>query len=95
MLHFEFGQDRLTQPHPLDTFELAQGAVKVPLQARFVAEQVIELRGQWNVLPKRFQLQVVATPGALAAPNLTKKAGRSRASSSRATSSREWGEFSD
>ena len=68
MVHFEFGQDRLTQPHPLDTFELAQGAVKVPLQARFVAEQVIELRGQRNV-PKRFQLQVVATPGALAAPN--------------------------
>ena len=31
MVHFEFGQDRLTQPHPLNSFELAQGAVKVPL----------------------------------------------------------------
>ena len=28
MLHFEFGQDRLTQPHPLKAFELAQGAIK-------------------------------------------------------------------
>jgi hypothetical protein len=28
LVHFEFGQDRLTQPRPLNTFELAQGAVK-------------------------------------------------------------------
>ena len=28
MVHFEFGQDRLTQPHPLNSFELAQGAIK-------------------------------------------------------------------
>ena len=28
MVHLEFGQDRLTQPHPLHTFELAQGAIK-------------------------------------------------------------------
>jgi hypothetical protein len=28
MVHFEFGQDRLTQPHPLKAFELAQGAIK-------------------------------------------------------------------
>src|SRR2546429_4409061 len=28
MVHSEFGQDRLTQPHPLQTFELAQGAIK-------------------------------------------------------------------
>ena len=28
MLHFEFGQDRLAEPHPLYTFELAQGAIK-------------------------------------------------------------------
>jgi len=27
MLHFEFGQDWLTQPHPLKAFELAQGAI--------------------------------------------------------------------
>ena len=35
MVHFEFGQDRLTQPHPLNMFELAQGAIKVPFEARF------------------------------------------------------------
>jgi len=40
MVHFEFGQDRLTQPHPLNSFELAQGPVKVPLQARFVAASI-------------------------------------------------------
>jgi len=40
MVHFEFGQDRLTQSHPLNAFELAQGAVKVPLQARFVAASI-------------------------------------------------------
>jgi hypothetical protein len=28
MVHSEFGQDRLTQPHPLKAFELAQGAIK-------------------------------------------------------------------
>ena len=28
MLHFEFGQNRLTEPHPLNSFELAQGAIK-------------------------------------------------------------------
>ena len=28
MVHLEFGQDRLTQPHPLNAFELAQGAIK-------------------------------------------------------------------
>lgn len=27
-MHFELGQDRLTQPHPLNTFELAQRAIK-------------------------------------------------------------------
>ena len=44
MVHFEFGQDRLTQSHPLNTFELAQGTIKVPFEVRFVSEQVIELR---------------------------------------------------
>jgi hypothetical protein len=29
MVHFEFGQDRLTQPHPLNMFELAQGAISL------------------------------------------------------------------
>jgi len=28
MVLFEFGQDRLTEPHALSTFELAQGAIK-------------------------------------------------------------------
>jgi len=28
MVHSEFGQDRLTQPHPLKAFGLAQGAIK-------------------------------------------------------------------
>jgi hypothetical protein len=35
MVHFEFGQDRLTQP--LNSFELAQGAIKVPLEPRLVS----------------------------------------------------------
>jgi hypothetical protein len=37
MVSFEFGQDGLTQPHPLNTFELAQGAIKVPFESRFVS----------------------------------------------------------
>ncbi len=36
MAHFEFGQDRLAQPHPLQAFELAQRSVESPLEARFV-----------------------------------------------------------
>jgi hypothetical protein len=28
MAHFEFGQGRLTEPPPLHTLELAQGAIK-------------------------------------------------------------------
>jgi len=28
MAHFEFGQNRLTQAHPLHTFDLAQSAIK-------------------------------------------------------------------
>jgi len=38
MAHLEFGQDRLAQPHSLQTFELAQRSVESPLEARFVAE---------------------------------------------------------
>ena len=37
MVHFESGQDRLTPPHPLKAFELAQGAIEVPFEARFVS----------------------------------------------------------
>jgi len=40
--HFEFGQDRLAQPHPLQALELAQRSVESPFEARFVAEQAIE-----------------------------------------------------
>jgi len=44
MVHFEFGQERLTEPHPLNTVELAQGAIqrcfrpifKDPARARWV-----------------------------------------------------------
>ena len=56
MVHLKFGQNRLTEPHPLNTFELAQGAIKVPFEARFVTQQVIELGRERNVLPKHFQL---------------------------------------
>ena len=28
MVHFEFGQEQLSQPRPLNTFELAQGGSK-------------------------------------------------------------------
>jgi len=28
MVHLEFGQDRLTEPQPLHTFELPQGAIE-------------------------------------------------------------------
>jgi len=34
MVHLEFGQDRLTEPHPLNTFELPQSAVKDSLEVR-------------------------------------------------------------
>jgi hypothetical protein len=69
MVHFEFGQDRLTQPHPLNAFELAQGAVKVPLEVRFVAEQVVELRGERNVLLERFELALINSFRSASAPS--------------------------
>ena len=53
MLHFEFGQDQLAQPQPLNAFELSP--IEVTFKACSVAEQVIELRRKRNVLPKRFQ----------------------------------------
>jgi hypothetical protein len=56
MLHFEFEQDRLADPHALKAFELGQGAIEAPLKACFVAEQIIELRCERKVPPKRFQL---------------------------------------
>jgi len=56
MVHLEFGQDRLTQPHPLHTFEVAQSAIEVSFKGGFVAEQVIELRCKRNLLAKHLQL---------------------------------------
>ena len=52
MLNFEFGY-RLAEPHPLKTLELAQRPIEVPFEARFVAEQIIELRCERKVLPQR------------------------------------------
>ena len=69
MVHFEFGQDRLTQPHPLNSFELAQGAIEVPLEARFVTQQVVELRGERNVLLKRFELALINSFRSASAPS--------------------------
>src|SRR6516162_497103 len=63
MLYFEFGQDRLAEAHALNAFELSQGAIEVALEARFVTEQVIELRSETNVLAKRFQLQLLGFDG--------------------------------
>jgi len=71
MVHFEFGRDRLTQPHPLNAFELAQGAIKVPLEACFVTQQVIELRCERNVLANCFQLHSRDSIGALAVARLS------------------------
>ena len=42
-MYFEFGQDRLAEVHALKAFELGQRAIEVPLECRFVAQQVIEL----------------------------------------------------
>ena len=56
MLHFEFRRDRLAEPHALKAFELGQRTIEVPFQARFVAEQMIELRCERNVLLQHFQL---------------------------------------
>jgi hypothetical protein len=42
MVDLELGQARLAQACPLQAFELAQGSVERPLEARFVAEQAIE-----------------------------------------------------
>ena len=32
MLYLEFGQDRLAEAHPLNAFELAQGAIEVAFE---------------------------------------------------------------
>ena len=50
MVHFEFGQERLTQPHPLNAFELAQGAIKVPLEACFVVQASSSVSGGFGFL---------------------------------------------
>jgi len=43
MLHFEFEQDRLAEAHSLKAFELAQRAVEVPFEARFVPARRFQL----------------------------------------------------
>lgn len=58
-VRFEFGQDRLAEPRPLNPFELAQSAIKVLLEARIIAEQGVELRGERKLLPKRFLVREV------------------------------------
>ena len=37
MVHFELGKNRLTEPHTLKAFELAQDAIEVAFEARFVS----------------------------------------------------------
>jgi hypothetical protein len=44
MVHLEFGQDLLAQPHPLQAFELAFRPIDVAQMVRFIAEQTIWLR---------------------------------------------------
>ena len=56
MVHFEFGRYALAQAHPLKAFELDQRQIKASFEACLAAEQVIEMRCERNVLPKRFQL---------------------------------------
>jgi hypothetical protein len=41
MLHLEFGQHWLAQPHPLQTFELGQGCVEFTIQVRLAAKEAI------------------------------------------------------
>ena len=66
MMDFEFGQDRLGQPQPLQALKLG-GSIETSLQACFVAEQMIELRRQRNVLLKHFQTSAaqIASPRVL------------------------------
>ncbi len=56
-MHFEFGQNRVTQPHSLKTFELAQGAIEGAFEARFVAKQTVELFCGWNHTGEQFHIR--------------------------------------
>jgi hypothetical protein len=59
MVPFEFGQDRLTEPHPLNSFKLAQGAIKVSLEA-----QLHMSRGTFTTCTTLQRLQLPASdPG--------------------------------
>ena len=49
----------MAEPRPLNPFELAQSAIKVLLEARIIAEQGVELRGERKLLPKRFLVREV------------------------------------
>jgi hypothetical protein len=48
VVYFEFWQDRLPRAHSLNPLELVQRSVKMPLEARFVTQQIVELRRQRN-----------------------------------------------
>jgi len=41
MAHFEFGQYRLAQPHPLQAFELTERPVETPLETRSRAGDLV------------------------------------------------------
>ena len=56
MANLEFGQDRLAQPHPLQTFQLAQGTIKAAVEARFVANEELQAGTNGDLLPKHLQL---------------------------------------
>jgi hypothetical protein len=56
MTNLEFGQDRLSQAHPLQAFELAQGSVEFTAQVRLVAKEAIHSSRVGNALPEDFHL---------------------------------------
>ena len=61
MAHFEFGQERLAQPHPLKTFELAQGAIKGAF-VLFSTTATIGLKDQTKLAFSHFPASVMSTP---------------------------------
>ena len=79
MAHFEFGQNRLTQAHPLHTFDLAQSAIKGAFVlfsttllglVRFVCKITFFRRSGWRG---------IATPAAMASTVPTPSSGSSKA----------------
>src|SRR5215472_4820456 len=43
-VYFDRRQNRLTEPHSLESFELTQSSVECPFDTRFVSEQAIHVR---------------------------------------------------